>query len=118
MARPKKYNIDGEQVQKLASFGCTNTEIASFFGCDESLIRKSYSEFITKGRQSGKIRLRQAQFRRAIGNIGQDGKPLNDGSVPMLIWLGKQILGQTEQPTLTEEDMVEGFDIPSVQSSE
>ena len=46
---------------------------------------------------------------------------MNDGSVPMLIWLGKQILGQTEQPTLTEEDMVEGFDIeviPSVQSSE
>ena len=48
MARPKKYNIDKEQVEKLASFGCSNTEIASFFGCDESLIRKSYYEFIAK----------------------------------------------------------------------
>ena len=44
MARPKKYNIDTEQVEKLAGLGCTNVEIASFFGCDESLIRKSYSE--------------------------------------------------------------------------
>ena len=32
MARPKKYNIDTKEVEKLASFGCTNTEIASFFG--------------------------------------------------------------------------------------
>ena len=29
MARPKKYDIDTEQVEKLASFGCTNIEIAS-----------------------------------------------------------------------------------------
>ena len=121
MARPKKYEIDGEQVEQLSSFGCTNTEIASFFGCTESLLRKSYSEFLTKGRQQGKIRLRQAQYRRAIGNKDKQGKYLNDGSVPMLIWLGKQMLGQSEQPTLTEDDIVEGFDIeviPSVQPSE
>ena len=38
MARPKKYNIDEKQVERLASFGCTNTEIASFFGCSKVLI--------------------------------------------------------------------------------
>ena len=48
MARPKKYDIKGEQVQKLAQYGCTNIEIAGYFGCDESLIRKSYSEFLTR----------------------------------------------------------------------
>ena len=50
MARPKKYDIDTEEVQKLAKYGMTNVEIADFFGCDESLIRKSYSEYLTKGR--------------------------------------------------------------------
>ena len=30
MARPKKYNIDGEQVRKLANYGCTNVEIETF----------------------------------------------------------------------------------------
>ena len=86
MARPKKYDIDPKQVEKLAAYGCTNTEIASFFGCDESLIRKSYSESITKGRDSGKIRLRQLQWRAA-----------ERGNIPMLIWLGKQVLDQSDR---------------------
>ena len=86
MARPKKHNLDTEKVEQLAGFGCTNTEIASFFGCDESLIRKSYSEFLTKGRDKGKIRLRQLQWRAA-----------ERGNVSMMIWLGKQVLGQTDR---------------------
>ena len=40
MARPKKYNINEKEVFKLASYGCTNVEIADFYGCDERLIRK------------------------------------------------------------------------------
>ena len=42
MARPKKYNIDTKQLQKLAKFGCTNTEMADFFGCSPDLLEKSY----------------------------------------------------------------------------
>ena len=91
MARPKKYEIDTEQVEKLASFGCTNTEVASFFGCDESLIRKSYSEFLTKGREKGKIRLRQMQWRAA-----------DNGNVSMLIWLGKQLLNQKDRQEIEQ----------------
>ena len=89
MARPKKYDIDPEQVEKLSALGCTNVEIASFFGCDESLIRKSYSENITKGKEKGKIRLRQMQWKAAEG-----------GNVSMLIWLGKQVLGQSDKQEL------------------
>ena len=91
MARPKKYDIETEEVEKLASYGCTNIEIASFYGCTESLLRKSYSEFLTKGREKGKIRLRQAQWRLALGD---KKTPPN---ATMLIWLGKQILGQTDK---------------------
>ena len=86
MARPKKYDIDTKEVEKLASYGCTNIEIASFFGCDESLIRKSYSEFITKGQENGKTKLRKLQWKQA-----------EKGNVPMLIWLGKQYLGQSDK---------------------
>ncbi len=86
MARPKKYNIDTEQVEKLASFGCTNIEIGSFFGCSPDLLEKSYSEFLTKGRDKGKIRLRQLQWKAAEA-----------GSHTMLIWLGKQILNQSDK---------------------
>ena len=87
MARPTKYNIKGEEVQKLSKFGMTNVEIADFFGCDESLIRKSYSEYVTKGRAEMKLRLRQLQWKSA-----------EKGNAVMLIWLGKQILGQSDIP--------------------
>ena len=87
MARPTKYNIKGEEVQKLSKFGMTNVEIADFFGCDESLIRKSYSEYLTKGRAEMKLRLRQLQWKSA-----------EKGNAVMLIWLGKQLLGQSDIP--------------------
>ncbi len=91
MARPKKHNIDTDKIEQLASFGCTNKEIASFFGCSQSLIKKSYSTFLTKGRDKGKIRLRQLQWRAA-----------EKGNVSMLIWLGKQVLDQTDRQEITE----------------
>tara|TARA_R100000152_G_C6546917_1_gene22926 strand:+ start:88 stop:399 length:312 start_codon:yes stop_codon:yes gene_type:complete len=103
MARPKKYEIDGKQVEQLASFGCTNKEIASFFGCSADLIEKSYSEFLTKGRDKGKIKLRQLQWRSA-----------ERGNTSMLIWLGKQLLGQTDQPAFVNEELIEGFDLEEI----
>jgi len=103
MARPKKYNIDVDQVEKLAGLGCTNIEIAAFFGCTESLIRKSYSENVTKGKENGKIRLRQWQMKSA-----------QKGNVAMLIWLGKQMLGQSDKQEIQMNkpiDDVEFLDI-------
>jgi hypothetical protein len=66
-------------------------EIAEFFGCDESLIRKSYSEYLTKGRAKGKMRLRQLQWQAA-----------EKGNTSMLIFLGKQMLGQMDNPEASE----------------
>ena len=99
MARPKKYNIDPKQVEQLAGFGCSNTEIASFFGCSKDLISKSYSTNVAKGQDSGKIRLRQYQWTAA-----------KRGNVAMLIWLGKQILGQSDKQDITLNELPDGFD--------
>ena len=103
MARPKKYNIDTKQLEKLAAFGCTDTEIASFFGCSSDLIRKSYSENLTKGRDAGKIRLRKLQWNAA-----------EKGNVTMLIWLGKQVLGQAEKQEVKWENPVDGVEFIDV----
>ena len=93
MARPKKYNIDTKQLQKLASLGCTNKEISEFFGCSADLLEKSYSEFLTKGRAEQKIRLRQLQWQSA-----------EKGNVVMQIFLGKNMLGQQDKIEQTELD--------------
>ena len=86
MARPKKYDIKPEEVEKLAGYGCSNVEIADFFGCDESLISKSYSRFVTKGKATMKNSLREKQYDVAMS-----------GNVSMLICLGKQVLGQSDK---------------------
>ena len=91
MARPKKFNIKPTEVKNLAKYGCTNLEIADFYGCDESLLRKSYSEYLTKGRAKGKMRLRQLQWQAA-----------EKGNTSMLIFLGKQMLGQMDNPEASE----------------
>ena len=93
MARPKKYNIDTKQLQKLAKFGCTNTEMADFFGCSPDLLEKSYSDFLTKGRAEMKMRLRQLQWQSAT-----------KGNVTMQIFLGKNMLGQQDKIETTELD--------------
>jgi len=86
--RPK-LPISAEQVKQLASYGCSNGEIASFFSCDESVIRRRFAVNVKKGKNLGKTRLRQKQMAVAL-----------NGNVSMLIWLGKQMLGQTDKQDL------------------
>ncbi len=100
MARPKKYDIDTLELEKLASYGLTNTEIADFFGCSKDLISKSYSTNITKGKAQLKKKLRKAQIDSALS-----------GNATLLIWLGKQYLGQTEKQEITTTELPEGFKV-------
>lgn len=93
MARPKKYEISGEVVRKLAQLGSNNVEIADYFGCDESLLRKSYSEYLKLGRAEQKMRLRELQWQSA-----------QKGSVPMQIWLGRNMLDQSENGNASDND--------------
>jgi len=82
----KLTKIDAKQVEALASYGCTTSEIASFFDCNKSTISRRFATVIEKGREQGKIRLRKKQFEVAML-----------GNVAMLIWLGKQVLDQTDK---------------------
>lgn len=82
----KKIKIKGSEIEKLAKYGLTNVEIAEFFGISEASLRRLYNEFLTKGRMDVKIKLRRKQLAVAM-----------NGNVTMLIWLGKQMLGQSEK---------------------
>jgi hypothetical protein len=85
VGRPLKP-IDEKTVEALAKVGATNCEIADHFYVSENVIRNRFGEILTKARAQKKLRLRQLQWQLAEqGNLG------------MLIWLGKQMLGQTEK---------------------
>lgn len=95
--RPRK-EIDQTQFEKLCALQCTKLEICAFLEVnDETLdrwIKRTYkttfSEIYKIKRCAGKISLRRNQFKLA------------ERSASMAIFLGKQMLGQSEG-TVEEE---------------
>ena len=78
--------IDARRGENLASIGCTLKEIAAACNCHQDTLLNRFSEVMDKGRENGKTRLRKKQIELALA-----------GNVTLLIWLGKQMLGQAEK---------------------
>ena len=81
------------QIQKLAEIGCSETEMFGVIGISKNTWRRikgsdpRVEEAIDKGSGDLAVRLRRYQIELACS-----------GSVPMLIHLGKAVLGQGSQP--------------------
>lgn len=91
--RPK-VEIDKEQVVKLAKLGANNVEIADFFNCSESVIRKRFNDVLKQARSHLKMRLRQAMIDSAV----------HKGNVVAQIWLSKNLLGMTDSGPKDEQE--------------
>ena len=74
-----------DEVELMASLGCPDREIAEYFGINEDTLRYNFKSFLINGKQNLRTSLRKAQIRVAI-----------EGNPAMLIWLGKQLLSQSE----------------------
>lgn len=86
-----KRVVPPKDVERLAQMGCKDSEIAEWFGIDENTLRYNFSVELVKGKLALNQSLRQAQIRLALS-----------GNATMLIWLGKNILGQQENPINSE----------------
>jgi hypothetical protein len=91
-----KTVIPEEQVAMLSQYHCTNKEMADFFDVPLQTFVDNFRDIITKNRIITKQRLRKAQLDLA----------LNKHDRVMLIWLGKQMLGQQDQPVNDESTQV------------
>jgi len=85
MARPKK-NIDEKKVLEEAQRFSTYEEIAEQVGCSADTLSRRFADTIEKGHTYARRSLRGKQYDLAM-----------KGNVTMLIWLGKQYLGQTDK---------------------
>ena len=85
MARPPKP-LDPKQIELLAGVGCTVDEIAASLDVSDVTLRKRFLPVIEKGREKMRASLRRKQVEIAMR-----------GDRTMLIWLGKQLLGQTDR---------------------
>lgn len=90
--RPKK-EISKEQFEKLCGLQCTKEEIAGFFNCSpdtiENFCKRTYNDNFSavykEYSSQGKISLRRYQFKLA------------EKSAAMAIFLGKNMLGQSDK---------------------
>ena len=79
--------IPVDEVKKLAALHCTYKEMADFFDVNVETLKYNFRDIIVKAQSETKQALRKTQLKVAL-----------EGNVTMLIWLGKQILGQAENP--------------------
>lgn len=105
MARPRK-EIDQKQFENLCGLQCTKLEICGWFDITDKTLdswckrtyNKGFSEVYAQKREKGKISLRRAQFQLA-----------EKGNATMLIWLGRQYLGQTDRDNTSDSKDIELF---------
>lgn len=86
-----KKIINPREVEKLAAIGMKNSEIAEWFGIDDSTLSYNFKHEITKGKLNLVQSLRRAQISVALS-----------GNPTMLIWLGRNLLAQSDNPINTE----------------
>lgn len=85
MARPP-LKVDPKKVEELAASGAKVVEIADYFGVSRDVIHDRFATELSKGKAKLRESLRRAQVKQA-----------KRGNTTMLIWLGKQYLGQTDK---------------------
>lgn len=98
MARPKAQ-IDWNKVGRLLEAGCDGTEVAAALGIHPDTLynacerehKMGFSAYLATKRASGDLILRVTQFDVAI----------KDRDRGMLIWLGKNRLGQSDKKDIT-----------------
>jgi hypothetical protein len=83
--RPRK-TIDKDKLKQLAALGLTSAEMAAFLDCSKDTLERRYKPAMETGRQMRNASLRRKQYEVAL-----------TGNPTMLIWLGKQFLGQKDQ---------------------
>ena len=82
--------IDLAELERLSMMQCTDEEIAAWFGVTTRTIERrrknpKFAEVMDRGKAKGRISVRRQL------------KLLEAGNATMGVWLGKQILGQTDE---------------------
>jgi len=93
----RPVDIDPEKVKTMASYGCTNEEIAAVLGCSADTLERRCKKQLHEGRNARNGMLRVRQFKLA------------EKSAAMAIFLGKNYLGQRDivkYETMTDAELI------------
>jgi len=90
-----KVVVPEEEFYKLAALHSSWKELSDWFGVPVGTLRDNFADIYEKATTETKQKLRRAQLDLAM-----------KGDRVMLIWLGKNILGQAETPVSSESSQV------------
>lgn len=101
MARPNAV-IDWEFVDRMCAIQCTGEEQAALLGVNYDTLNAAckrehglgFSDYFKQKSAQGKMSLRRRQYTAAM-----------DGDRVMMVWLGKNWLGQTDQVKHESQDL-------------
>jgi AraC-like DNA-binding protein len=96
----KIYEFDERtvsQIKALARCHCPDHEIAAFAGCSERTLKRRFRKILHEERQKGIANLRAKQYELAM-----------KGDKTMLVWVGKQIAGQSDKVRHDNKNLVGG----------
>jgi hypothetical protein len=88
----RKKVVAPQDVYELAAIGCSDSEIARWFDIAESTLKYNFSDILAKGREDVKMSLRRAMIKNAL-----------NGNAVMQIWLSKNWLGFSDNPSNSED---------------
>jgi len=94
-----KVVVPPEEVEDLASLGCTDRDIANWFGINEDTLRYNFTDNLIKGREDLKISLRRAMLKNACVNL----------NAAVQIFLAKNMLGMSDNGMNTDTAKVLPF---------
>jgi hypothetical protein len=92
---PNTRIVDPDEVYRLSGMGCTMEEMADFFMIDRETLKYNFWPYIQRAKSELYLRIRNKQIEVALA-----------GNPTMLIWLGKNMLGQSDQPINAESDQI------------
>jgi hypothetical protein len=90
-------DIDWDKVDSMCKIQCTGDEIASVLDLSYDTLQRackrekgmSFADYLPQKAMAGKASLRRVQWKAATG-----------GNSTMMVWLGKNVLGQTDKSTI------------------
>ncbi len=97
--RPPK-EIDVEKLKEFLAVNMPVRRIAHFFNCTPETLYNKYRDLIIESNVDFEYQIRLAQLKAA-----------NELNPTMLIWLGKQVLGQSDEQKVTVEQKPSVSDI-------
>ena len=104
MGRPR-IPLDWDKIEKMAAIFCTQEEIADIYECSIDTLNRhckdlygiTFAEYLRQKRAHGKKSLRRRQYLKAV----------DEGDRVMLIWLGKQYLGQSDEQSEIKKSSID-----------